>query len=184
MLLGQAFLKLPPHSVAVAGSTRQSIIETQSAGGLQTNKADSAPRELVVQNASGAPHIAPVIAAPTPVPVQATIIRDEQEYSPKFHGGHSERIAVKLGQTIPIRLSWPNDNEHEGVFVQAVHGGKIDGGSNDKSLPFGPDKTVSFTFTPDSGTGSYEIVLRRGTTEEALSFWVPTGNPGSDPPTH
>jgi hypothetical protein len=91
-------------------------------------------------------------------------------------------MGVALNQTVPVTLSWPGDNEHSGVFIQAVHGGTIDGNRNSKTVMFGPDKTASFTFTPDAGTGTYEIVLRRGTTEEALSFWVPTGNP-TDPPT-
>ena len=91
-------------------------------------------------------------------------------------------MAVALNQTVPITLSWPGDNEHSGVFIQAVHGGKIDGRGNSKTVMFGSDKTASFKFTADAGAGSYEIVLRRGTVEEALSFWVSTGNP-TDPPT-
>jgi hypothetical protein len=91
-------------------------------------------------------------------------------------------MAVALNQTVPITVSWPKDTEHSGVFIQAVHGGKIDGSGNSKTVTFGLAKTASFTFTPDSGPGSYEIVLRRGTAEEALSFWVATGNP-TDPPT-
>lgn len=91
-------------------------------------------------------------------------------------------MAVALNETVPIKLSWPSDTTNSGVFVQAVHGGKIDGGGNSKTFTFSGDKTVSFGFTPDAGPGAYEIVLRRGTTEEAISFWVPTGNP-TDPPT-
>ncbi len=120
---------------------------------------------------------------PTPVPGQASVKLGEKSLSPKNNAGHFERIAVKLNQSVPIQLSWPEDNTHEDVFVQAVHGGKIDNSGNSKRFSLTGDKTISFVFTPDSGTGSYEIVLRRGTIEEALQFWVPTGNPKADPPT-
>jgi hypothetical protein len=137
---------------------------------------------LKVQYASPAPKIAPLLLGPASVPVQAIVTRGGgKTYAPKFYSGRSERMAVKHGQAVPIRLSWPGDTAHQGVFVQAVDGGKIDGQSNHKSFALGPDKAVSFSFTPDSGPGRYEIVLRRGTTEEVLSFWVHTSNP-TDPP--
>lgn len=145
-------------------------------------KTGSTPTNLVVHYASPPPQIAPLVPDSTPVPVQAVITRGNKPYSPKISPGGSERIRVALNETVPIHLSWPDDTTHDGVFVQAVHGGKIDGGSNSKSFTFNEAKAIDFTFTPDAGSGTYELVLRRGTAEEALRFWVPTENPKADPP--
>jgi hypothetical protein len=171
---------------------RGSILRTRRAG-LNENLADGKNYQnvgtlnvpsgpLKVQYASPPPKIAPEIPAPTPVPVHAVVRRNDKTYSPKFYAGHSERLAAALNERVPIQLSWPDETTHSDVFVQAVHGGKIDGAGNSKRFSLKETKTVSFTFTPDAGPGSYEIVMRRGTTEEALSFWVSTGNPHADPP--
>jgi hypothetical protein len=138
---------------------------------------------LKVKYASPPPKIAPVAADPTPIPVQAVVTRKDKPYTPNFYAGQSERLAVQSNEQVPIELSWPGDTTHSDVFVQAVHGGKIDGTGNSRRFSLAESKTVSFTFTPDAGPGSYELVLRRGTVEEALRFWVSTGNPKADPPT-
>lgn len=153
----------------------------ESGRGAQTTAGIPPKKILEIQYASPAPRIAPLLRDPKPADAQVTITRGERSYSPKFYSGHSERLAAKLNDTVPIQISWPEDTIHSDVFVQAVHGGKIDGQLNYKRFPLTDTKTISFTFTPDSGPGSYEIVLRRGTTEEALGFWVPTGGP-NDPP--
>jgi hypothetical protein len=178
-----------------AWSQRAKTSITHNQGGISSTSDTSAVQSgasgthgvpngpLKVEYASPPPKIAPIIPDPTPVPAQAIVRRGDQDYVPQFHAGHSERIAAKLNQAIPIKVSWPGDVTHSDVFVQAVHGGTIDGQQNHKRFPLNDDKTISFTFTPNLGTGSYEVVLRRGTTEEALGFWVSTGNP-TDPPTH
>lgn len=172
-----------PRHHAASSSSAATTAPTSATPAPEVAAAMATPTPaLIVEYASPAPSIAPVPATPAPAPVQATVTRDGKAISPKFFAGRSERMAVALNHTVPITLSWPNDTTSGGVFVQAVHGGKIDGHGNSKTFSFSGDKTVSFSFTPDAGTGSYEIVLRRGTTEEALSFWVPTGDP-KDPPT-
>jgi hypothetical protein len=190
ILLIMLFATRPKWLSPNVGVAKQNILHsTQDTPIPQTPAQANAPDTraaptgpLDVEYASPAPQIAPPLPEATAAQVQAVVTRDKKSYSPKFYSGRSERMAVGLNQTVPIQLSWPGDNEHAGVFIQAVHGGKIDGKSNNKTVTFGPDKSASFTFTPDAGEGTYEIVLRRGTTEEALSFWVPTGNP-TDPPT-
>jgi hypothetical protein len=138
---------------------------------------------LVVQYASAPPQIAPAQPEPAPAKGEAVIELGGRSIKPENNAGQFQRVAVGPKETVPIRLSWPDDTTHSDVFVQAVHGGKINGGSNNKRFALGPDKTVSFTFTPGGGPGSYQIALRRGTAEEALQFWVPTENPANDPPT-
>lgn len=141
------------------------------------------PPALVVQYPSAAPRVAPLQPEPTPVKGEAFVELDGRSIQPENNAGQFQRVAVGANETVPIRLSWPEDKTHSDVFVQAVHGGKIDGGGNHKRFTLGADKTVSFAFTPDGGPGSYQIALRRGTTEEVLQFWVPTENPSNDPPT-
>lgn len=158
----------------------RSQIESPSPA-TETEKSGGSEPKLIVQYDSPPPHIAPVIPDPTPVPAQAVVKHGDKPYSPKFYSGHSERLAVALNETVPVEISWPEDKTHQDVFVQAVHGGKIDNGGNAKRFSLASSKTIAFTFTPDLGTGTYEIVLRRGTTEEALSFWVPTGDPHDVP---
>ena len=182
VVLGGLFFFRAERSASDTGanSAKTETISNSQAIPATVNAPAASPK-LVVQYASPPPHIEPVRIDPTPVPVQAVVTRGDKPYSPKFNAGRSERLAIELNRTVPIQLSWPEDTTHSDVFVQAVHGGRIDGQSNNKRFSLAESKTISFTFTPDSGPGTYEIVLRRGTTEEALSFWVPTGNP-TDPP--
>lgn len=168
-------------------SSRQ---ETRRAGDRPATASDrpaaaaaGSPPGLVVQYASAPPRIAPPQPEPTPAKGEAIVALNGRAIQPENNGGQFERVAIGMNETVPIRLSWPEDKIHSDVFVQAVHGGKIDGGSNHKRFTLGADKTVSFAFTPDGGPGSYQIALRRGTTEEVLQFWVPTENPSNDPPT-
>jgi hypothetical protein len=132
---------------------------------------------LKVEFESPAPRIAAETPAPATAPVQAIVRRGSKTLTPQFYSGQSERITVALNETIPIRLSWPDDTVHPDVFVQAVHGGTIDSSGNNKRFLLTDSKTIAFTFTPNMGPGIYEIVLRRGTVEEDLRFWVPTGDP-------
>lgn len=127
------------------------------------------------------PYVTQAVPEPTPSRAQAVLRHGTKTYQPRFYSGQSERIAVGLNENLPVQISWPNDTEHRDVFVQAVHGGRIDGASNAKRFPLHDSKTISFTFTPDAGTGSYAVVLRRGKDEEALNFWVPTGAPQDVP---
>lgn len=159
--------------------------ERQAAVASTDQSASSAPPAAPgpVQYASAAPRIALPHAEPTPAKGEAYVELNGRSLKPENHAGQFQRVAVRLNQRVPVRLSWPDDTTSPDVFVQAVHGGKIDGAGNNKRFPLGSDKSIAFTFTPDSAEGSYQIVLRRGTTEEALQFWVPTANPKNDPPT-
>jgi hypothetical protein len=159
---------------------KKNTVRTASRSPQDDSSRGSQPR--FVDYASPPPSIAPVIAETTPEPAQAKIVRGDATYTPKFYAGHSERLTVAPKQTVPVQLSWPNDTGHKDVFVQAVHGGSIDGGGNAKRFSLAKSKTISFTFAPAADPGLYEILLRRGTTEESLEFWVPTSNPQYDPP--
>lgn len=166
--------------VQEAGNSKSGS-SAESAPANPSGQAAAGRNKLVVQYASPPPVIAPPRRAPTPIPVQAVVTREDKPYKPKFFSGQSERLRVSHNRSVPVQLSWPDDTTHQDVFVQAVQGGKIDNGANYKRFALGTDKTISFTFTPDAGPGAYDIVLRRGTVEEDLRFWVPTSHPSSDP---
>lgn len=178
------------HSPNVVVARQNLLHSTQDAPTPQTPSQANIPDTraipsgpLKVKFASPAPKIASALSDPTPVPVEAVVTRGDKTYQPKFYSGHSERLAVALNQTVPIRLSWPGDNLSSGVFVQAIQGGRIDSGGNSKQFALDDTKTIAFTFTPNTGPGMYQVILRRGTVEESLEFWVPTGHPGNEPPT-
>jgi len=135
---------------------------------------------LKVQYASPAPKIAPIIPDPTPAPIQAVVNLGKKAYSPRFYSARSERLAIKAQDSVPIKVSWPEDTTNPGVFVHAIQGGQIDG-SSAKSFAFNQDKSIRFTFTAGQEPGLYQVLLRRGTTEEVLEFWVPTNQPKEDP---
>nr|MBA3609211.1 hypothetical protein [Chthoniobacterales bacterium] len=175
-VVGLLFLRAGETPVKEAGNSRDNSTSGLSSA-PNVGQATAPSKKLVVQYASPPPVIASPQPAPSVAKVQAVITRDEKPYRPQFHSGHSERLRVTMNKTIPIQLSWPEDKTSDGVFVQAIQGGRIDDGGNSKHFALGKDRTVAFNFTPTSGVGAYQVIARRGTLEEALEFWVPTGHP-------
>lgn len=138
------------------------------------------PGPLEVEYASPAPQIAPMQPEATPASAKAQIAVEDKFLSPPNHGGHFERIAVVANQPVNIALSWLDDQMGEGVFVHAIQGGTIDG-EQAKSFDFRKERAIRFSFKPGTEPGLYQVLLRRGTTEEVLEFWVPTNRPEKDP---
>jgi hypothetical protein len=152
------------------------LMRKSSAAG--TRPAANGP--LKVEYASPAPKIAPVRPDPAPPAGKAALTVGNKAISPANYSGRYERVAVRSGQAVTVQLSWPDDNISAGVYADAIQGGKIDG-QKSKSFDFRNGKAIRFVFTPDHEAGRYEVLLRRGTTEEVLQFWVPTNHPEKDP---
>lgn len=123
-------------------------------------------------------------ARPEPVPPKgvAKVSMGERVITPRNRVAHFERIKVGRVQEIPIEVSWPDDRTSTEVLAHAIHGGSIDRGTNARRIPLTPGEPVKFTFTSGNGVGLYQVLLRRGTQEEVLEFWVPTTHPKNDPP--
>ena len=121
----------------------------------------------------------PEPAAPVGV---AKVTLDGREITPPNHVAHFERIKVAPLQDIPIEVAWPADRTSTEVLAHAIQGGTIDRAGNSRRLPLTAGVPVKFTFTAGHEAGLYEILLRRGTQEEVLEFWVPTSHPENDPP--
>lgn len=123
----------------------------------------------------------------TPVPGTAALTVGGKSFTPQNFAGHFERVAISPGESIPVRVAWP---EGEGarlgsgndLLVHAIHGGRIDGGTNSKRVALKANGTAEFTFTANREPGLYSVLLRRGRHEEVLEVWVPTARPESDPP--
>lgn len=84
------------------------------------------------------------------------------------------RLLVEKSKPIPIVLKIPADGSRA-VLVSVNHGGRIDGDQVTRTFELGPDRTVRFSFTPSDQSGLFQVGLQRGTYQEALEFWVPTG---------
>lgn len=112
----------------------------------------------------------------------AKVTLGDRTVAPRNRVAHFERLKVAPEQEIPIEVSWPEDKTSTEVFCQAIAGGTIDRGGNAQRLPITPGQPVKFTFKTGHESGLYEVVLRRGTQEEVLEFWVPSPRPENDPP--
>lgn len=108
-------------------------------------------------------------------PGRAVLEKDGQRVTPARYDTRFERIVVRPHQELIVTMSWPHDTLSEDVLVHAIHGGRIDGGANAKRFALGSDRTVQFTVELGNAPGLYEVLLRRGTKEEVLEFWVPLG---------
>jgi hypothetical protein len=164
-------------NIAKSATADKQTAAQQSAAG---NAVNASP--LKVEYASPAPKIAQLQPDPTPPPGKAEVVVGEKSISPPNYNGSYERVAVQSGARVPVQVSWPNDNISAGVYVDAIQGGKIDG-QKSKSFDFRSGNTIHFDFTANQEAGLYQVVLRRGTTEEVLEFWVPTNRPQKDPHT-
>ena len=100
----------------------------------------------------------------------------DKTFTPENFSGHFQMVEVGKYQVIPVEVSWPENNRDTDVLVCAVDGGKIDGGDNGKRFSLQNSKTIRFSFDPNGANGRCQVLLRRGTKEEVLQFWVPTGS--------
>ena len=124
----------------------------------------------------------PPLPEPEPPAGVAKVTLGERSLTPKNTAAHFQRIKVQAEEEIPIEVSWPDDKTSTEVLCHAIAGGTIDRGGNAVRLPIKPGEPVKFTFKTDHEAGLYQVLLRRGTQEEVLEFWVPTQAPGNDPP--
>lgn len=122
----------------------------------------------------------PEPAAPVGV---AKVTLGGKELTPPNHVAHFERIKVAPLQDISVEVVWPADRTSTEVLAHAIDGGTIDRAGNNRLLPLKPGEPVRFTFNAGRGAGLYQVLLRRGTQEEVLEFWVPSPHPENDPPT-
>lgn len=121
--------------------------------------------------------------APTPsnpYPAKAIAQVGEKKIKPINYSGRFQRIRVQPKQEIPVEVTWPADDPHDRVWVQPVHGGRVDGGTG-KLFSLKESKSIQFVFTTGDSPGLYQVLLRRGSTEEAVDLWVSTSQPQSDP---
>ena len=75
-----------------------------------------------------------------------------------------------------VVLEYPEAGRGEKLIARATWGGSFEGGGNTLVFDLARERTVRLRFIPGSHPGLYEIALRRGMQDEAIHFWVPTGN--------
>jgi len=114
---------------------------------------------------------------------RAVVTLGAREVEPQRFGTQFEQVGLQPGQEVTVTVSWPADDRSEDVLVHAIDGGRIDGGANAKRFSLLDSKSVGFTYRAGNGPGRYQVLLRRGTTEEALRFWIATPHGRFDPPT-
>jgi hypothetical protein len=119
----------------------------------------------------------------TPIRGHAKLQVGGNSFAPQNFSGRFERVAVAPQQTVPVVVTWPEEPEGREVTVHSIDGGKINNGKNIATLKVDSEHSIKFAFTPNRDPGQYQVVLRRGTEEEALEFWIPTAKPQYDPPT-
>lgn len=122
-------------------------------------------------------------AAPVPsaeLHATARITVASEEKAVPNHSGRFQKVEVKPYEEVPITVSWPTDDRSKGVAVYPIHGGTIDGGSR-KDFSLTDSKQISFVFRNSGSPGLYQVILRRGSTEEVLQFYIPLPKTASAP---
>lgn len=193
VLIGRSTAKAPLPDLGTAPVEGTSNASVDSASTVKTNTLRSTAEAIdppvqatspaqVASSANGAPIIPGTQSHPSADAPQgkASIAIGERKVMPPNYGGHYQRVALAPRQEVSIQLSWPEDKVSEGVFVHAIQGGTIDG-EHGKGFPLDTNRSVRFAFTPTNESGLFQVLVRRGTAEEVLNFWVPSNRPASDP---
>jgi hypothetical protein len=180
MAVGAVVVAAMVAGLFLAGRGRQQ----PPVGETPKTASDSAVVEPREDRAVASPNDEPSALPPTPsgtiTPFErpagrALMTLGTREVEPQRFGTRFERLLAQPHQQIPVTMHWPRHDSSEDVLVHAIHGGRIDGGGNAKRFALGADKTVEFVVELGNAPGLYEVLLRRGTYEEVLEFWVPLG---------
>ena len=185
-------LKGPPRPALPTGSATPGMTlgDNSPPAGREVQAPTNAPTTLPVPAPSATPRIAtatdprPILAtaeerAPSFARADARVQVDGKEFvlQPIGSGTHYRRLLAPAAKAIPVELTFKADGGDPGpsVLLLAPQGGTFGRGKTTLNLPVPPDRTLRFEFTPNQEAGLYEVVLRRGSQEEILQFWVPTG---------
>lgn len=97
------------------------------------------------------------------------------------HQGSFDRVGLRHDQMVDIAVQYPATSAGETISVDALDGGQIIAAG--KHLTIGTDGTIHFKFRAGHQPGNYQIVLREGTKEVGLQFWVRDDDqPKNNPP--
>ncbi len=86
--------------------------------------------------------------------------------------GHYERVMVRLGEVVPVRIAFPNSQPGTKVAIQVEDGGNLVGGRVSEVRTLGEDLQVSFDFEIGHEVGIYRVGIRHKDSLAVLDFWA------------
>lgn len=92
-----------------------------------------------------------------------------KERRPKHHGGVVDRVGLRPGQTVRLKLKFKGKATGEIVTVSPLDGGTIDG---QEGLATSAEGNVQFSYQAGSAPGRYRVALHLGSEEYEFEFYV------------
>lgn len=94
--------------------------------------------------------------------------------------GNFDRVGLRHDQTVDIGIQYSTAAAGQAIAIEALDGGRVNAAA--KNSIVAPDGTIHFKFRAGHEPGLYQIVLRSGSQELGLHFWVlddehPKNNP-------
>jgi hypothetical protein len=86
--------------------------------------------------------------------------------------GCFERVVIERGETVPVRVSYPEGNPEDLVVAAVEDGGQIN--KDQRVLPLHLDKNrqLAFQFTASQEAGIFRVTLRKGTDVKTVELWA------------
>lgn len=142
------------------------------------------------RRAAGAPAAAAAVAG-TPVPLRAGVRPDAgggaavggvaavvrrasgETVSPRLNGlGHFERIHVAAGESLPVRVVYPEGQPEDPVAIEVQDGGALDSGAIAQLGRLDAERALAFTYSLSANPGIHRVMLRKGADTRTFDFWV------------
>ncbi len=86
--------------------------------------------------------------------------------------GEFPRVQVKPKETIPVRVTFPGGDPGDFVMIEAKDGGHLENRKIVKPTALDAKRGVDFEFTTNQEEGVYRVLVRRGSDQRLLDFWV------------
>lgn len=103
-----------------------------------------------------------------------------KERYPLQHDGMIDRVGLRPGQTVQIKLKFKGKKTGEAVHVSSLDGGELSGHG---SLAISSNGNLQFNYQAGAEPGRYRVILSLAQEEYWFEFYVlNTSNPGSNPP--
>ena len=150
--------------------------------GLFLSGCHSTPDKAVSRHRRpGEPLHPPPVPAHIPLPrepqmgwPEAEITRKSGDIAtPKNIFGVFERLDVGAAETLGIRVRWPRPIMGGHVAAEVNAAGYLDGRETSRLMKLDANGAIAFEYTASDYPGPCQVVLRAGSDETRLNFWVP-----------
>jgi hypothetical protein len=86
--------------------------------------------------------------------------------------GCFERVVIERGETVPVRVSYPEGNPEDLVVAAVEDGGQINKDQHVILLHLDKNRQLAFQFTASQEAGIFRVTLRKGTDVKTVELWA------------